>query len=111
VSRPVYSSPFINWSDAAPNATFEVPSGFTAVVREFDACTVLGDVLIGLYIADSVDASAVYIHYGSVLGAAQSDQWQGRVVVPENGIIGIVGAALGYELGVYVGGYLLTNTT
>jgi hypothetical protein len=106
---PVFSQGFIYWSDSTPNDAFEVPAGFTAVVRDFTAVTLLGDVLIGMFVQQSASAPSIPIAYSSVLGAAQSYQWQGRVVVDAGGFVTIAGAALGYELGVYVGGYLLRN--
>lgn len=107
---PIFSQGFIYFTDSTPNTSFEVPDGFTAVVRDVNAATSLGGVVMGVYVKLSEAAPAVIFAYSTALGEFATYQWQGRVVCPAGGIIGLDGAAVGYGLGVYVGGYLLRNT-
>lgn len=106
---PVFSATFIEYTDAEPNATFEVPEGFTAVVRDFSIFTYIGAGAAQLTIQNDPDASALTVAAVNVGGFFQYDQWQGRVVCPGGGIIGIVGAEGGSGSHIYAGGYLLRN--
>lgn len=106
---PVFSSQFILYSDATPNSSFIVPTGFTAVVRDFTAYANVSGTLCNLLIGDSSLAPDVTVASLELVGIASYGQWIGRVVVPENGIIEIYSGSLVTGLQVYVGGYLLRN--
>jgi hypothetical protein len=106
---PVFSAAFIVQQPSASNTHFEVPPGFTAVVRDFTVACLYGGTLTSLYIQDSSVAPAVTIAYLEVAGVGQSAQWQGRIVVPENGFISVYIADLSSGANTYVGGYLLRN--
>lgn len=106
---PVFSVPLILYSSADPIVEFEVPPGFTAVVREIDIYTEAGGAVV--IAALSGPGSGIFINFASVsaLGVATSGQWTGRVALPENYILGLDNASLGAGDTVYVGGYLLRN--
>lgn len=106
---PVFSASFIEYTDAEPNAEFAVPIGFTAVVRDFSIFTYVGAGAAQLTIQNDEDAAALTVAAVSVAGAFVYDQWQGRVVCPGGGIIGIVGTTIGSGNHIYAGGYLLRN--
>lgn len=107
---PVFSAPFILYTDGTPNNSFLVPEGFTAVVREVDVTTELGASAFVVYTADSEEAPGVAFVYLTTEGALQSQHWEGRVVVPGEGFIGLGQYTLGVGATAYVGGYLLRNT-
>ena len=108
--RPVYSAPFILYTDDTPNTEFEVPAGFTAIVREVIVYSQLGEdvVSIGFYQPGS---EYRVVFYGSETYAVNtSNPWSGRVVIDEGGLIEMQITDVSTYSSVYVGGYLLTNT-
>lgn len=107
---PVFSQDFINWTGSGTPSLFDVPGGFTAVVREFDIFTQLGEVVA--YLAKANGPGAEYVTFATLSAFAiyASAQWTGRVVVPGGGSIQLNTGALGDEDNAYVGGYLLRNT-
>jgi hypothetical protein len=107
---PVFSSQFILYTDPAPNTEFDVPSGFTAVIRDFTFYTSVGDTVSQLAIQDSGSAPQVVCAQLSGTGVNSYAQWQGRVVVPAGGIITLYPGEVGFDQQMYVGGYLLRNT-
>lgn len=106
---PVFSSQFIVYTDATPNTLFEVPSGFTAVVRDFTAFATASLTLVQLSISDSTGAPECTFASLNLTGLEIAQQWTGRVVVPENGFIVLTAGTLRANLQAYVGGYLLRN--
>jgi hypothetical protein len=50
---PVFSAAFIQYTSATPNSTFEVPAGFTAVVRQVTAYQDIGGYDLGVFLQDS----------------------------------------------------------
>lgn len=107
---PVYSTAFVQYTDSAPNLTFDVPEGYTAIVREIDLYYEASFIAAAGYVADGPGAPLnlfVYLEGEGVLG---SKQWTGRVVAPGGGVIGITTSSEGYIVSAYVGGYLLKNT-
>lgn len=106
---PVFSTQFLLYTDAEPNSAFAVPTGFTAVVRDFSIFCYVGAGAAQLTIQNDEDAAALTAAAVSVAGAFTYDQWQGRVVCPGDGIIGLVGTEEGTGSHIYVGGYLLRN--
>jgi hypothetical protein len=107
---PVFSSQFILHNESVPNDSFEVPAGFTAVIREVDLYSVAGESTLYLFIKNSDAAPGVTFTTLTVAGINQTAQWTGRVVVPAGGSIVAETASLGTEDQFYVGGYLLRNT-
>lgn len=109
MSRPVYSAQFIVYTDAAPNSEFEVPEGFTAVVRQCTLFTQLGAANAQPFFSDAPGAPGVTFASLTTAGVAQADQWQGHVVVPGGGfiVLNINTILAGSQF--YAGGYLLRD--
>ncbi len=107
---PVFSQGFVYYAPASPNASFDVPVGYTAVVREATLFSYLGGAILSVAVSTGPGAPLVWIMAEEAEGAVSSAQWGGRVVVPGGGAIQIDTASIGVEDTVYVGGYLLTNT-
>lgn len=107
---PVFSTQLILYTDAAPNLSFLVPDGFTAVVRDFSAQTNLGGVIAQLFVQNDVDAPLVCVAQAETAGVAGYDQWQGRVVAPAGATLSLELSTADSGTSVYVGGYLLRNT-
>lgn len=106
---PVFSVQFIVYTPAAPNESYEVPAGFTAVIREVDLYQEAGASTVVVSAQDSDSAPVATFAALSLTGTIDSDQWTGRVVVPAGGIISIYPVSIGTGATVYVGGYLLRN--
>lgn len=104
---PVFSQGFIYYTDAAPNSDYEVPEGFTAVVRDFTVFSSLAAVDAYLIVQNNATAPQVGIASIESVGVLKSDQWQGRCVVPAGGFITISLSGVSSGTSVYVGGYLL----
>lgn len=107
---PVFSTQFIVYVDAAPNLSYEVPAGFTAVVRDVTFYATIAGTLCQVTIQDSGAAPVVTVVSEELAGLGAYEQWTGRVVVPEGGFIGLVLGSLAAGINAYVGGYLLRNT-
>lgn len=109
-ARPVYSSPFIQYTSETPNDQYEVPSGFTAVIRQISIAQ--PDLATGwwVYIQDSPEAPGLTIATGELSGFMNYGAAEGRWVVPEGGIITVNLESLGSTPSCYVGGYLLTGS-
>lgn len=106
---PVFSAAFIEYTESTPNLTFEVPEGFTAVIRQVATVQTTGAYAFGLYIQNSDEAPALQVIADSSAGVYNTYQWQGRIVCPGGGIITAYVNNILDELQVYVGGYLLRN--
>lgn len=109
--RPVYSQGFIYYSDATPNTSFEVPAGFTAVIRDFTLWTNLGASQAQIDIQNDEEAPIVRCAYLYTVGVTSYAQWTGRVVVPAMGLITLSINSADLESSMYVGGYLLRNAS
>jgi len=105
--EPVYSAPFILYTDSTPNAQFEVPANRVAVIREWDLATELAATSATLGLQADGSAPEVVFAYLETAGVLSSAQWTGRVIVPPGGIITYTQATLGVGSSAYVGGYLL----
>ena len=106
---PVYSAAFVQYTPSTPNLEYEVPAGFTAVVRQISGVQEVGATAMYVQIRDSVDAPALTIAQDYDYGAYESWIVEGRWVVPENGLITFGASTIGSQLSAYVGGYLLRN--
>lgn len=106
---PVYSVPFIIYTPSTPNNTFEVPDGFTAVVRDMEAALDIGEAVIQLGFQLSGIAPVCYPVILQPEGIYGYQQWQGRIVVPAGGFVEFSASSLGDSPYIYVGGYLLRN--
>jgi len=106
---PVFSAQFIVYTASTPNSTFVVPDGFTAVMRDASVVQDVGGYAWELNFANSEEAPVCAVDYASSLGVFEVHQWQGRVVVPAGGVIGVVFSTVGPTPSCYVGGYLLRN--
>lgn len=106
---PVYSSQFVMYTDGSPNTTFEVPSGYTAVVRQITTAVTAGDTLCSVNIQNSALADAVPIYIKQLTGLLQTDSAEGHWVCPAEGLIDVYQQTFGVGLSIYVGGYLLRN--
>lgn len=107
---PVFSSQLILGSDSTGYPSFDVPAGFTAVVRDFSQWDIAGGATTELVIQNSGAAPGIVSARLENAGVAAYSQWQGRVVVPEGGIISLTVTHIFAGPDVYVGGYLLRNT-
>jgi hypothetical protein len=107
--RPVYSQGFIYYVDGAPNTSFLVPDGFTAVVRQISIVIGFSSSVVSVNVQESATAPAVAICAVELTGAIQQEQGEGRWVVNEGGIISVYQQTLGIDCTIYVGGYLLRN--
>ena len=106
---PVYSAAFIQYTASTPNPLFEVPAGYTAVARYGSILQEIGGYAAGFFLADSEIDPEMYFDYASALGVFEFHQWNGRVVVPEGGFLGVSLSTVGDSPAVYLGGYLLKN--
>ena len=109
MARPVYSVPFIQYSSSTPNLSFEVPAGYTAVVRQISAVQPAGAFALYVYIQDALDAPGIGIWAGESAGFWNYLAAEGRWVVPPGGFITIINEELLSDFNAYVGGYLLTG--
>jgi len=107
---PVYSVPLILYTAATPNTSFAVPSGYTAVVREFDYYCALGGGVASLSLEAPGSGSPVTFAALNVSGIAATGQWQGRVALPELFELNLDITSLGVGDTIAVSGYLLQNT-
>lgn len=107
----VYSQQFIVRWGGDPLPAYEVPAGFTAVIRDFSFYSGAAGDIMRLYIQNSAAAPQVVAAMLEGTGAPEYQQWQGRVVVPAGGFISLAESVVGDEADVYVGGYLLRNVT
>lgn len=107
---PVFSQGFLYYTNSTPNQTFDVPLGFTAVVREVIYYCEAGGGLAVTQIATGPGAPYVTISTLTIAGIETVASWTGRAVVPGGGSIYISGESIGLEDTIYVGGYLLRNS-
>jgi len=107
---PVYSAAFILYNQEAPNTTFEVPDGFTAVVRQISGVQNIGGFILWLAIQDSIDAPEVIVYGAGQVGDFNSVQQEGRWVVAAPGIITLYFSETGSSFHAYAGGYLIRNS-
>lgn len=109
-SSPVYSVPFVEYTPSTPNNTYAVPDGYTAVVRQVSVVQNIGAFIATLIIQNSEAAPGVAVWQGAQVGDANYVGSEGRWVVLGGGIITLEVNALGSDVGMYAGGYLLPNT-
>lgn len=107
---PVFSSQLLLWTSSTPNLSFEVPAGFTAVVRDVQAYSLAGGTGLRVFLQSGGVGPPVYVASLQAIGENVSAQWQGRVVAYAGDTINLDVAELGADDTVYVGGYLLRNT-
>lgn len=106
---PVYSTPFVQYTPDTPIDSYEVPEGFTAIIRQVSVTQEAGAYSFAVYIQDSAEAPALIVSSGEGTGLYNNARDTGRWVVPAGGIITIAVSALFGSLNMYVGGYLLQN--
>lgn len=109
--RPVYSAAFIEYTSDAPNASFEVPPGYTAVIRQVSAAQNIGGWTFAVVIQNSEIAPELTVYEGAQDGAINYVAQEGRWVCPGGGIISVSLSSLGSSVSVYVGGYLLVDAS
>lgn len=107
---PVFSQGFIYYIEATPDAEFDVPLGYTAVVRDISASVSAGATYFAVYGRNGPDAPEYQFYVNELLGTLETSHWEGRVVVPGGGRIRVYQYTLGVDGAVYVGGYLLRNS-
>jgi len=107
---PVFSQGFIYYTPDTPNIAFEVPEGFTAVLRDASYYDSVGAGFAAINVQTAVDVPWVTVIALNVLGVNQCETWSGRVVIPGGGVINLYTGSLGSGPEVYVGGYLLRNS-
>lgn len=109
MARAVYSSQFIVYTTSEPNTQFDVPEGFTAVIRQFMGYVEAGLGGVLLYIQNSPEAAGCGVAYHNLAGVTASFSDEMRVIVPEGGVITFDVFEEGENVSGYVGGYLLRN--
>lgn len=107
---PVFSAQFVVHTGGDPYSPFEVPDGFTAVIREAAGFSGAGGFVAQVRIQNSLIAPGVKPISLGATGIPAWAQWQGRIVVPEGGQISVDVASFIDDPDFYVGGYLLRNT-
>lgn len=106
---PVYSAQFIVYTTDTPNEVYDVPVGFTAVVRQVTMFQDIGGYTFFAGFTNAVGApGCAFVGLGGFTEFV-SQSWEGRVVVPGGGQIYIGISELGSAPAAYVGGYLLRN--
>jgi|SRR5580658_3508127 hypothetical protein len=112
MARPVYSTLFIQATGLLGFAVYTVPSGFTAVVRDFDGYGNNTDPTTIVYLVDVTRGFGSW--YGQALtlddvGSPTHYQWSGRQVFhPGDEFAVRVTADVSAAVDVRVSGYLLT---
>lgn len=109
MAQSVYSTQFILYGEETPNTVFEVPAGFTAVIRQISYCVQASASLFSVNVADSDAAPANAIDLRTITALDDSTHVEGRWVVPEGGLIELFVDNVGSNPTVYIGGYLLRN--
>jgi len=109
VARAVYSVGFVEYTHDTPNASYDVPDGFTAVIRQISGTQEVGTYDLAVIIQNSEAAPGLTIWQQTGIGALTYVAAEGRWVVPGGGIITIDASAVGSTPSFYVGGYLLRN--
>lgn len=107
---PVYSQGFIYYTETTPNTLFDVPEGFTAVVRQWSCYLEAGGVVAQVQGANGPGAPYYVLDTQEAVGLVQQLQGRGHWVVPGGGSIQFYSPSLGSGVSAYVGGYLLRNT-
>lgn len=107
---PVFSAPFIQFTTPAPNAEYQVPAGFTAVVRQWSCYQDIGGWVMKVGIVDAAGAPELTIVEAGQAGDFNYVAGTGRWVVPGGGYILLSLSSLGSDTSAYVGGYLLRNS-
>jgi len=109
VAYRVWSTPLIQYSTAAPNLSYLVPAGYTAVVRQISVLQDIGDYDFGCYKQADSTSPPVWFAYAHGLGLLEEYQREGRWVVEAGETLLITFSTLGSGISAYVGGYLLQN--
>lgn len=110
MANPVWSQAFIQYGPSAGNTQFEVPTGYTAVVRQLSCVQNAGGFIFQMILQDSEEAPGVYVYEGAQVGTASYVGTEGRWVCPGGGIITLACSSIGSDIYMYAGGYLLANT-
>lgn len=107
---PVFSQAFIQYTHSTPNEAFEVPSGFTAVIRQISVAQEIGSWYAYVNIQDSEAAPVLTVWIEEAAAVVNYAAGEGRWAVPGGGIITLGISTIGSVPSGYVGGYLLRNT-
>lgn len=107
---PVYSQPFILYTDATPNTEFLVPAGFTAVLRDVVMFCTLGGAAGNVQIFSPGSGEGIVIAALNFGGVNVTAEWHGRAVALENSTIALAFTGVDTSFTCYAGGYLLRNT-
>lgn len=106
---PVYSQQFILYTPDTTNTSFEVPSGFTAVVRQITYGSYLGEGWAFMGVQNSAEADTCWFASLAINVVYGFSEWFGHVVCAEGGFISLNISQLADDGCVYCGGYLLRN--
>lgn len=106
----VFSQPFIFYTAETPNSEFAVPTGYTAVIRQWSCSQDIGGWIFAVLIQLSEAAPAVHVVQVGQTGFVNYEAGECRFAVPGGGIISIALSEVGASPEIYVGGYLLRNT-
>lgn len=108
-SYPVWSVPFIQYTPASPNTLFAVPAGYTAVARWGSVSQNIGGYNASWWLRDAEDSPNNTFWAGNSVGIYETAVFEGRVVVPGGGYLGLYFSELGSTPNAYLGGYLLAG--
>lgn len=109
MARAVYSQQFILYGPETGATAFDVPEGFTAVVRELSVYQEIGAYDVSFTINDSPEAPLTVVWSAHDVGVLTQQNIHGRWVVPETGSMEFFLSAYGDQVALYAGGYLLRN--
>jgi hypothetical protein len=109
VSLPVWSTQFIVYTESTPNTQFDVPAGYTAVIRQLTFFASVAGMGWEFAINNTLGAPLCIIAGNADLGLQVADQVEGRWVVPEGGTMELFFSGLSSGANFYAGGYLLPN--
>lgn len=112
MARPVYSTVFIREAGLTGRATYTVPAGVIAVVRDFDGYGNNIDPEAALFLVDDLTNGTFFQWQQSLasIGSPTHFQWQGRQVFhPGDAFHCGVASSVSAAFDVRVSGYLLTT--
>lgn len=107
---PVFSAAFITYTPSTPNNSFEVPTGYTAVVRQISCAQNIGGWYFELIFQDSTEAPGYTVALAESADVINYATLEGRWVLGSGGVMTLDLSELGSAVSAYVGGYLLRNT-
>lgn len=107
---PVYSAPFILYTDDTPNRDFLVPDGYTVVIRQVSYWLAIAGGSMNVEFGGADSGESIVIAALNAGGINAGYDYPGHWVVPAGYNIHYNSSVIGSGSTAYVGGYLLRNT-